>query len=75
VVHVVAHDFDQAVKILSALVSWEIAWVGVFDLGQESVVLCVFGEHLNDLQNDGDEFAFEGFGFALVGYFEPETQD
>ena len=52
VTHVIAHDFNQVVKVLSTLIGWEIAWIGVLELGQEPVVLCIFWEHLNDLQND-----------------------
>lgn len=52
VCHVVAHDIDQAVKVLSALVSGEITGIGVFEMVEKSIVLCVFGEHLDDLQDD-----------------------
>lgn len=73
--HIVSHDFNQTVKVRAALVSWEVTGVWVLEVGQKIVALCIFGEHLNDLEDGGDQFAFEGFGLALVGDFQAECED
>jgi hypothetical protein len=73
--HIVSHNFNQTVKICTALIGWEVAGVRVLKVGQKTVALCIFREHLNDLEDGGDQFAFEGFGLALVGNFQAECED
>ena len=50
--HVGFHDLYQTIKVFAALICWKITGVRVFELGQESIVLCVFREHLHNLKDD-----------------------